>query len=62
MVCALSSTCCARAVSPLAVLSRGYSLLQDAQDGRVIRTPSDTQTGAVLRARLADGELRVRVE
>ncbi|HSX62724.1 MAG TPA: exodeoxyribonuclease VII large subunit [Tahibacter sp.] len=50
------------AVSPLAVLARGYALLQDAQDGRVIRAPSDTQTGTVLRARLAEGELRVRVE
>jgi exodeoxyribonuclease VII large subunit len=50
------------AVSPLAVLARGYALLQDTQDDRVIRSPADTQPGALLRARLADGELRVRVE
>jgi exodeoxyribonuclease VII large subunit len=49
------------AVSPLAVLGRGYSLLQDA-NGRVIRTPADTERGALLRARLADGELQLRVE
>lgn len=50
------------AVSPLAVLSRGYALLQDARDGRVIRSPTDTRPGALLRARLAEGELHVRVE
>jgi exodeoxyribonuclease VII large subunit len=49
------------AISPLAVLARGYSLLQDT-NGRVIRTPTDTERGALLRARLADGELQVRVE
>lgn len=50
------------AVSPLAVLARGYALLQDAQEGRVIRSPADTRPGALLRARLAEGELHLRVE
>ncbi|MBL8298803.1 MAG: exodeoxyribonuclease VII large subunit [Rhodanobacteraceae bacterium] len=50
------------AVSPLAVLGRGYALLQDAQDGHVIRKPADTQRGALLRARIAEGELQLRVE
>lgn len=50
------------AVSPLAVLARGYALLQDDADGHVIRAPGDTAAGKRLRARLADGELRLRVE
>lgn len=50
------------AVSPLAVLARGYALLQDAGDGHLIRSPSDAPRGSLLRARLADGELRLRVE
>lgn len=50
------------AVSPLAVLARGYALLQDENDGRVIRSSRDTASGARLRARLAEGELQLRVE
>ncbi|WP_133820251.1 exodeoxyribonuclease VII large subunit [Tahibacter aquaticus] len=50
------------AISPLAVLGRGYALLQDPASGRIVRTPSDTTAGQLLRARLADGELNVRVE
>jgi exodeoxyribonuclease VII large subunit len=50
------------AVSPLAVLARGYALLQDENDGRVIRSSHDTASGTRLRARLAEGELQLRVE
>lgn len=49
------------AVSPLATLSRGYAILLD-ENGRVVRTPGETQRGAALVARLHDGELTLRVE
>ena len=48
--------------SPLKVLARGYSLLSDESTGRVVRAPEDTAPGQRLRARLARGELIVRVE
>ncbi|QNK01547.1 exodeoxyribonuclease VII large subunit [Dyella telluris] len=44
------------AISPLATLERGYSILFD-QDGKVLRSASDVNEGAAVRARLADGEL-----
>ena len=50
------------ATSPLATLARGYSILFDAPSGRVVRSVSDVDAGAALRARLADGEIRLRVE
>jgi exodeoxyribonuclease VII large subunit len=43
-----------RALSPLAVLGRGYSLTYDA-DGRLVRAADDVRPGAALRTRLADG-------
>ena len=48
--------------SPLKVLARGYSLLSDEATGRVVRAPQDAAPGQRLRARLASGELIVRVE
>jgi exodeoxyribonuclease VII large subunit len=48
--------------SPLKVLARGYSLLSDEATGRVIRAPEDAAPGQRLRARLASGELIVKVE
>jgi exodeoxyribonuclease VII large subunit len=48
------------AVSPLAVLKRGYAILFDT--GKVLRSVQDAQSGARLRARLADGELPLRVD
>jgi exodeoxyribonuclease VII large subunit len=48
--------------SPLKVLARGYSLLSDEATGRVVRAPEDAAPGQRLRARLARGELIVRVE
>lgn len=50
-----------QAVSPLAVLGRGYSILQD-QQGHVIRRAEDTQPGQGLSARLGDGRLEVEVK
>jgi exodeoxyribonuclease VII large subunit len=49
------------AISPLATVARGYSILQHA-DGRIVRNVDDAATGETLRARLHDGQLRLRVE
>ncbi|HEY9131245.1 MAG TPA: exodeoxyribonuclease VII large subunit [Dyella sp.] len=48
------------AVSPLATLERGYAILFDAQ-GRVVRSAAGVAPSTPLRARLADGELPLRV-
>lgn len=48
-------------ISPLATLGRGYSILLD-QRSQAIRSAAQTQPGQKLRARLAEGELQVRVE
>jgi exodeoxyribonuclease VII large subunit len=51
-----------RALSPLAVLGRGYSLTYGA-DGRLLREGGATRPGAALRTRLADGaDVHSRVE
>ncbi|HZH43050.1 MAG TPA: exodeoxyribonuclease VII large subunit [Lysobacter sp.] len=47
-------------VSPLATVARGYSILQR-QDGHVVRRVADVAPGDALRARIGDGELRLRV-
>ena len=49
------------AVSPLGTLGRGYAILQR-DDGRAVRRTSDVGLGETLRARLAEGRLRLRVE
>lgn len=49
------------AVSPLATIARGYSILQR-KDGGIVRSVLDARPGEPLDARLADGSLRVRVE
>ncbi len=49
------------ALSPAATLERGYAVLQDGA-GHVVRRPGDVRTGDRLRARVAGGELAVRVE
>jgi exodeoxyribonuclease VII large subunit len=49
-----------RALSPLATLRRGYSLLQDA-NGRLVTDPGDVTAGDELLARLAAGSLQVTV-
>ncbi|MEB0076976.1 exodeoxyribonuclease VII large subunit [Pseudomonas sp. CCI3.2] len=48
-------------VSPLATLSRGYSILLD-ERGHAIRSAEQTHNGQRLKARLGEGELHVRVE
>jgi len=48
-------------VSPLATLGRGYAILLD-EHGRAIRAAAQTVPGQRLHARLAEGELDLRVE
>jgi exodeoxyribonuclease VII large subunit len=49
------------ALSPLAVLSRGYSLIY-AADGKLLRSTVDTAPGRTIRARLAHGTLEAEVK
>ncbi len=48
-------------VSPLSTLGRGYAILRGA-DGGVLRRAADARAGDAVTARLAEGELRLRVE
>jgi len=48
-------------LSPLAVLSRGYALVQHEDDGRVVRAADEVAPGDALRIRLGSGELSARV-
>jgi exodeoxyribonuclease VII large subunit len=49
-----------QAVSPLATLERGYAIVFD-REGHVLRDARDAPPGTPLRARLAEGELALRV-
>lgn len=49
------------ALSPLAVLDRGYSITR-AQSGKVLKSGKEVKTGQVIISKLADGELRSIVE
>ena len=48
------------AISPLATVARGYSILQ-AADGRVIRSINEVDSGDRLDARVGDGQLSLQV-
>lgn len=48
------------ALSPLAVLTRGFSITQTA-DGRILRDPADTKPGDKLKIRLEKGKLDAEV-
>jgi exodeoxyribonuclease VII large subunit len=48
------------AVSPLATLERGYAILFD-DAGHVVRSSANVTDGDTVKARLADGELNLRV-
>lgn len=50
------------AVSPLATVARGYSILTRLEDGALVRSAGQVKPGEQLRARLAEGELQLRVE
>jgi exodeoxyribonuclease VII large subunit len=47
-------------LSPLAVLGRGYALVQREADGVLVRRPADVAPGDGLRIRLAEGEIQAR--
>ena len=49
------------AVSPLAVLRRGYGIVSRESDGRVIRAAAEVRPGDMLRIRLHEGQLRSTV-
>jgi exodeoxyribonuclease VII large subunit len=49
------------ALSPVAILDRGYSLIFDAH-GRLVRDWSQLAPGDPIHARLARGELDARIE
>lgn len=49
------------ALSPLAVLKRGYAIASD-ESGALLRDARQTRAGAILRLRLAAGRLQCRVE
>jgi len=51
----------AQAVSPLAVLGRGYALVQQ-PDGRLVTRADEVTVGTVVTARLGSGSLQARVE
>jgi exodeoxyribonuclease VII large subunit len=50
------------ALSPESVLSRGYSITQDAESGAVIRSSATTAVDRKVRIRLASGRLGARIE
>ncbi|MFH1059575.1 MAG: exodeoxyribonuclease VII large subunit, partial [Pseudomonadota bacterium] len=50
-----------RNLGPVAVLGRGFALVQD-EAGRLVRRAAQVQPGQALRVRLGAGSLRVRVE
>ncbi|WP_048308117.1 exodeoxyribonuclease VII large subunit [Halomonas sp. PR-M31] len=49
------------AVSPLAVLGRGYAIIENSE-GKVVKRAEDTRPGERLSARLAQGKLSVEVK
>jgi exodeoxyribonuclease VII large subunit len=49
------------ALSPLAVLGRGYALVRRADDGRIVRSVADVRVGESLELELASGGLAAQV-
>ncbi len=50
-----------QALSPLAVLSRGYAIVY-AEDGRILTSPDEAAEGSIIEARLANGTLEAKVQ
>lgn len=48
-------------LSPLAILGRGYSIVQRVPDGLIVRRARDVSVGDEIRARLAEGQLLASV-
>jgi exodeoxyribonuclease VII large subunit len=51
-----------KAISPLAVLDRGYSITRKLPEGRLVRSSGEVGKGDQVSVRLARGELECRVE
>jgi exodeoxyribonuclease VII large subunit len=49
------------ALSPLAVLGRGYALASRESDGRLLRKPAEVSPGDAILLRLAKGRIRATV-
>jgi exodeoxyribonuclease VII large subunit len=49
------------ALSPLKVMSRGYSLLYDEREQRLIKSIDDVQLGDVVKVKVSDGQLECHV-
>jgi exodeoxyribonuclease VII large subunit len=49
-------------VSPLATLARGFAIVRNPNDGRVLRHASEAEPGQLLDVQLAEGRLQARVE
>ena len=49
------------AVSPLKVMSRGYSITRDSESGTVLRKAADTKAGELLETQFLDGTVRSQV-
>jgi len=49
------------AVSPLATVARGYALVTR-EDGTLVRSVAQVKAGDAVKARLSDGEIKLRVE
>ncbi|WP_336786853.1 exodeoxyribonuclease VII large subunit [Paenibacillus sp. MMO-177] len=49
------------ALSPLKVMARGYSLVYDEQEKRLIKSIADVQPGDLVRVKVADGQLDCHV-
>ncbi|MNH23625.1 exodeoxyribonuclease VII large subunit [compost metagenome] len=50
------------ALSPLKVMSRGYSLVYDEQEKKLIKTIADVEVGDIVRVKMADGLLDCHVQ
>ncbi|GGF87130.1 exodeoxyribonuclease VII large subunit [Paenibacillus abyssi] len=49
------------ALSPLKVMARGYSLVYDEQEKRLIKSIGDVQPGDMIKVKLADGQMECHV-
>jgi exodeoxyribonuclease VII large subunit len=49
------------ALNPRRVIARGYAVLEDAESGRLVASPADTEVGRSLIAHVASGRITARV-
>lgn len=50
------------ALSPLAILQRGFSIVHNTRDGRIVRRASDVTVGEAVQVRLSEGQLVCQVD